>query len=120
MRRTYWMGLALAIAGLLVLPAAAFGAGEASLTQLKEAKQVLKDGLAYTNEGVNNTWVIVAAILVMFMQAGFLLLEVGFSRMKNVGRRGGEDPRQLLDRLARLLGGRASRSRLAARRLVRR
>ncbi len=85
MRRTYWMGLALAIAGLLVLPAAAFGAGEASLTQLKEAKQVLKDGLAYTNEGVNNTWLIVAAILVMFMQAGFLLLEVGFSRMKNVG-----------------------------------
>ena len=32
-------------------------------------------------------WVIVAAVLVMFMQAGFLLLEVGFSRAKNVGRR---------------------------------
>jgi Amt family ammonium transporter len=27
----------------------------------------------------------VAAILVMFMQAGFLLLEIGFSRMKNAG-----------------------------------
>src|SRR3954463_5901110 len=30
-------------------------------------------------------WVIVAACLVMFMQAGFLLLEVGFSRAKNAG-----------------------------------
>jgi len=30
-------------------------------------------------------WVIVAAVLVMFMQAGFLLLEVGFSRAKNAG-----------------------------------
>ena len=27
----------------------------------------------------------VAAVLVIFMQAGFLLLEVGFSRMKNAG-----------------------------------
>ena len=35
--------------------------------------------------GVNTTWVIVAAVLVMFMQAGFALLEIGFSRMKNAG-----------------------------------
>ena len=35
--------------------------------------------------GVNTTWVIVAAMVVMLMQAGFLLLEVGFSRMKNAG-----------------------------------
>jgi Amt family ammonium transporter len=34
---------------------------------------------------VETTWVIVAAILVMFMQVGFLFLEVGFSRMKNAG-----------------------------------
>jgi Amt family ammonium transporter len=34
---------------------------------------------------VETVWVIVAAILVLFMQAGFLLLEVGFSRMKNAG-----------------------------------
>jgi ammonium transporter, Amt family len=31
------------------------------------------------------TWIIVAAVLVMFMQAGFALLEIGFSRGKNVG-----------------------------------
>lgn len=30
-------------------------------------------------------WVVVAAVLVLFMQAGFAMLEVGFSRMKNVG-----------------------------------
>jgi len=35
--------------------------------------------------GINTLWVVVAAVLVIFMQAGFLLLEVGFSRGKNVG-----------------------------------
>jgi ammonium transporter, Amt family len=34
---------------------------------------------------IDTTWVIVAAVFVMFMQAGFLLLEVGFSRQKNAG-----------------------------------
>ena len=38
-----------------------------------------------TISAVNTTWVIVAAVLVMFMQAGFLFLEVGFSRAKNAG-----------------------------------
>src|SRR5918996_618368 len=30
-------------------------------------------------------WVVMAAILVMFMQAGFAFLEAGLTRMKNVG-----------------------------------
>jgi Amt family ammonium transporter len=34
---------------------------------------------------LNSTWVVVSAALVLFMQAGFLFLEVGFSRGKNVG-----------------------------------
>ena len=34
---------------------------------------------------LNWTWVIVAAALVFFMQAGFALLEIGFSRGKNAG-----------------------------------
>ena len=29
-------------------------------------------------------WVVFAAVLVMFMQAGFALLEAGLTRMKNV------------------------------------
>jgi Amt family ammonium transporter len=33
----------------------------------------------------NTVWVMLAFILVLFMQAGFAMLEVGFSRMKNVG-----------------------------------
>lgn len=34
---------------------------------------------------LDNLWIIVAACLVLFMQAGFLLLEIGFSRQKNAG-----------------------------------
>ena len=30
-------------------------------------------------------WVVLAAILVIFMQAGFAFLEAGLTRMKNVG-----------------------------------
>jgi ammonium transporter, Amt family len=35
--------------------------------------------------GIETMWVVVAAVFVLFMQAGFLLLEIGFSRMKNAG-----------------------------------
>src|SRR3954447_3527612 len=34
---------------------------------------------------VDTVWVIVAAVLVMLMQLGFMFLEIGFSRMKNAG-----------------------------------
>jgi Amt family ammonium transporter len=45
------------------------------------------DGTATQAAGVaaDTIWVVVAALLVMFMQAGFAMLEVGFTRMKNVG-----------------------------------
>ncbi len=59
-----------AAAALLVLPAIAAAADP---------------GLPETISSLNTVWVIFAAVLVMFMQAGFLLLEVGFSRMKNAG-----------------------------------
>src|SRR4051794_2454528 len=64
------LGALVALAALLV-PSAASAADGPSL--------------ADTAEAVNTTWVMVAGILVMFMQAGFLLLEIGFSRMKNAG-----------------------------------
>jgi Amt family ammonium transporter len=38
-----------------------------------------------TDVGLNSAWVVVAAILVMFMQAGFAMLEIGFVRGKNAG-----------------------------------
>jgi ammonium transporter, Amt family len=56
---------------LLVAPAAALAADGPTLDE--------------TISAVNTTWVIVAGVLVMFMQAGFLFLEVGFSRAKNAG-----------------------------------
>jgi Amt family ammonium transporter len=56
---------------LLVAPSAALAADGPTLDD--------------TISAVNTTWVIVAGVLVMFMQAGFLFLEVGFSRAKNAG-----------------------------------
>jgi ammonium transporter, Amt family len=65
---------AVPMAGLvaLVLPAAAF----ADTFDAKGLPQSV---------GINSIWVIVAACLVMFMQAGFAFLEIGFSRGKNAG-----------------------------------
>ena len=35
--------------------------------------------------GINTMWVLIAAVLVIFMQLGFMFLEIGFSRGKNAG-----------------------------------
>src|SRR5947199_5731474 len=64
-------GCAAALAAALALPAAASAASGPTLPEVSSS--------------VNTTWVIVAGVLVMFMQAGFALLEIGFSRMKNAG-----------------------------------
>src|SRR5512136_3482151 len=44
----------------------------------------LAKGLADTQTALNLVWVMVAAFLVMFMQAGFALVETGLTRAKNV------------------------------------
>ena len=36
-------------------------------------------------ESINTTWVLIAAALVFFMQAGFAMVETGFTRSKNAG-----------------------------------
>jgi Amt family ammonium transporter len=41
--------------------------------------------------GINTVWVVVAAVLVMFMQAGFAFLEAGMTRMKNAGHVAGKN-----------------------------
>jgi Amt family ammonium transporter len=71
MRRKLLAATPLGLVCALVLPATALGAAGPSLEE--------------TVSSVNTTWVIVAAILVMFMQAGFAFLEIGFSRAKNAG-----------------------------------
>jgi Amt family ammonium transporter len=43
------------------------------------------DGRLADTVPTNTLWVVLAAILVLFMQAGFAMLEIGFSRMKNAG-----------------------------------
>ncbi len=76
MRRRYLVPLA-ALGALLVVPGAAFGAS-ADLQQAVNGK--LSESV-----GINSLWVIVAGCFVMFMQAGFAFLEIGFSRAKNAG-----------------------------------
>jgi Amt family ammonium transporter len=43
------------------------------------------DGTLPETVATNTLWVVVAAVLVLFMQAGFAGLEMGFSRTKNAG-----------------------------------
>ena len=43
------------------------------------------DGVAATTVSINFVWTLVAGFLVMFMQAGFALVETGFTRAKNAG-----------------------------------
>ncbi|MDO9354395.1 MAG: ammonium transporter, partial [Solirubrobacteraceae bacterium] len=62
------------------MPAAALAQDEAPPTL-----QGVSDGLAATAGDLTSVWVMVAAILVILMQLGFLFLEVGFARGKNVG-----------------------------------
>src|SRR3954452_6746508 len=66
-----------ALAAVLVVPSAAFADG-ATLDLANKGQ------LAQT-VGLNSLWTLVAGILVMFMQAGFAFLEIGFSRGKNAG-----------------------------------
>ena len=40
---------------------------------------------------VNTVWVVLAAVLVMFMQAGFAFLESGLTRMKNAAHIAGKN-----------------------------
>jgi ammonium transporter, Amt family len=76
MRRTFAakaLGAGLLVA--LILPASA----------LADTFDAAGKGVLPQSVGINSIWVIVAACLVMFMQAGFAFLEIGFSRGKNAG-----------------------------------
>src|SRR5687768_15369513 len=66
----------LALLALLTLPAAAFAQDE---------PLNLSEAVPKTIDELNTTWILVATVLVMFMQAGFAFLEIGFSRGKNAG-----------------------------------
>ncbi|TVY08259.1 ammonium transporter [Paenibacillus cremeus] len=63
--------LSTGLMSVLVPATLAFAADDATPTQLQSA--------------IDAVWVMLAAILVIFMQAGFALLEAGSTRMKNAG-----------------------------------
>jgi Amt family ammonium transporter len=65
------LGAVGALIALLILPGTAMAQGQGAIDAVKGELDI--------------TWVMVACVLVLFMQAGFLLLEIGFSRQKNVG-----------------------------------
>ena len=69
--------IALAMLALVALPVSAFAADP---TTAELATKI--DEVAFS---ANQIWVVLAAILVLFMQAGFAMLEIGLSRMKNAG-----------------------------------
>jgi ammonium transporter, Amt family len=54
------------------------------LATADDLRQAIDGTLGETVPG-NTLWVVVAAVFVLFMQAGFAMLEIGFSRMKNAG-----------------------------------
>src|SRR3954447_18857543 len=76
MRSTRWAtGVGAGLLATLAVPAAALADGS-TLDLANGGKLPLEVGL-------NSVWVLIAGILVMFMQAGFAFLEIGFSRGKN-------------------------------------
>jgi Amt family ammonium transporter len=50
-----------------------------------DSLEAANNGVLPDSVGFNSLWVIMAAMVVMFMQAGFAFLEIGFSRQKNAG-----------------------------------
>jgi ammonium transporter, Amt family len=54
-------------------------------TALADTFDAAGNGALADTVGINSSWVLIAGILVMFMQAGFAFLEIGFSRGKNAG-----------------------------------
>jgi Amt family ammonium transporter len=72
MRKKMGIAGALAAVAALALPSAASAASVA-------------ETLAEKTTELDMVWVAVACVLVFLMQAGFMFLEIGFSRQKNVG-----------------------------------
>ena len=71
MRKRLGVAASLAVIACLALPSVASAQGANAISNLRSELDI--------------TWVMVAAVLVLFMQAGFLFLEIGFSRQKNAG-----------------------------------
>ena len=80
-RKVATLAFCMALFALLALPALSLAAQ--GPTMAHDASAVPSD--FNVGSSVNTLWVVIAATLVIFMQAGFALLEIGFSRGKNAG-----------------------------------
>src|SRR5690606_12160517 len=67
-----------------LLAGAAIGATAVVATATPAFAQSLPEGVA-TQQVLDNLWIMIAGILVFFMQADFALVEAGLTRAKNVG-----------------------------------
>ena len=70
MKKRLSLGALFALGASLALPGLAHAQGQ---------------GINAVKGELDITWVMIGCVLVLLMQAGFLLLEIGFSRQKNVG-----------------------------------
>lgn len=75
-----WPDTTGAAAGVWVTPGAD-GKGDAA--QATPEAQGLYDRIAHNMYSINMVWVLVAGFMVMFMQAGFMMVETGLCRAKN-------------------------------------
>ena len=57
----------------------------APATAMADSLEAAGNGALPDSVAINSMWVVVAGMVVMFMQAGFAFLEIGFSRGKNAG-----------------------------------
>src|SRR5690349_4587264 len=77
------IGLA-AVIGMIYAFAYLFSTQVASATPVHSAATDLKAQLTTSISAINTAWVCVTAFLVFFMQAGFMMLEGGFARTREV------------------------------------
>jgi len=85
-RRTSLISLA-ALALVLVLPAVAWASGDPTgatktAAGLAEGEEVV-DRVLHNEIGLNLLWLVLGGALVIFMQAGFAMVETGFTRAKH-------------------------------------
>src|SRR5262249_10474311 len=73
----------LALAATVVAGAAAVIIATPDLASAAPGDAATTADLQKLSQGTNLLWIVAAAALVMFMQAGFALLETGFCRAKN-------------------------------------
>lgn len=95
MKKSHICGAAAALVLAVALPAIAFAAPETAADSIETTvvtgvpvaelpvEEVAEDASSPLVSGLNTVWMLLAAMLVFFMQPGFALVEAGFTRSKN-------------------------------------